>query len=827
MPLLWLSLLFLTGILLGALLRWSISAWLLLAGAILVCWLVRFFLSRRASHLPSLPPTLIPPGFNLLLLLTLALGAARFQLSRTLLDASSLAGYNDLPAPVVLQGVVIEPPDERDASVHLRLRVDRLRPQSGSGDAIDWLAVDGRALVVAAPGSPWQYGDRIEATGALQTPYENEEFSYKEYLARQGMVATLSDPSPRLLERNAGSPILSMIYRLRENAVSTIYQIFPDPEASLLAGIVCGMDSGIPEKIYDAFRDTGTAHIIAISGFNITILAGLFSAIFLRLMGRRRRFQAAGLTIGTLAVYTILVGGSPAVARAAILGGLSVFGSTLGRRQHGLNSLALIAAVMAAFNPHILWDVGFQLSFMATLGLVLYADPLAQGFTGLAARRLPLPLAQKIAGPVGEYFLFTLAAQVTTLPVTVYHFQRLPLVSLLANPVILPAQPAVMILGGLAAILGMIAEPLGRLAAYLAWPWAGFTIRAVEWFASWRGGVLVLGKSSLFFVLFFYALLFGWTFRSALGFNIFLQQARALFSRQPPAAQGAQGAQPPAPLARFGMAAWTGGIGLFAVLAALFWRSAWVAPDGRLHLTLLDPGPTSAGDSLLIETPGGRFILIDGGASPTRLSDALGRRLPLDDRRLDWLVVASGESDQLSALVTTLERFPPDRVLWAGTSGASSSARTLRRNLTDQKVEIITAQAGNVLDLGQGARLEVLTAGKRGAVLRLQYGKFSALLPIGLDFDAQAMLSQDTHLTPVTALLLADGGFAPLNPPEWVRRWQPELILLSLGAGNLRGLPDAETLQTVTGYTLLRTDRNGWIELSTDGEQLWVQVERK
>jgi competence protein ComEC len=179
-----------------------------------------------------------------------------------------------------------------------------------------------------------------------------------------------------------------------------------------------------------------------------------------------------------IGVYAVLVGGSASVVRAALMGGLALFARQIGRRQEGLNSLAFVGALMAFHNPLTLWDAGFQLSFSATLGLILYADPLSQAFLRFASRHLPLETAQRLAGPVGEYFLFTLAAQLLSLPVTLFHFHRFSLVAWAANPVVLPAQPPVMVLGGLAVLLGMVFLPAGRLIGYLAWPFVAFTIRA-------------------------------------------------------------------------------------------------------------------------------------------------------------------------------------------------------------------------------------------------------------------------------------------------------------------------------------------------------------
>jgi competence protein ComEC len=173
--------------------------------------------------------------------------------------------------------------------------------------------------------------------------------------------------------------------------------------------------------------------------------------------------------VGT-SIYTVLVGANAAVVRSAIMGGLSIFARQVGRRQHGLNTLALTAAVMALFNPMILGDHGFQLSVAATLGLILYAEVFSEAFKSLMARRLSEETATRVTRPVGEYILFTFAVQLLTLPVMAYLFNRISLVALIANPLILPAQPPVMILGGLAVLLGLVYYLLGQLAGYLALP---------------------------------------------------------------------------------------------------------------------------------------------------------------------------------------------------------------------------------------------------------------------------------------------------------------------------------------------------------------------
>ncbi|MCJ7585829.1 MAG: ComEC/Rec2 family competence protein [Anaerolineales bacterium] len=786
LPLLWLSLAFLLGILLAQQIHLSFAIWLILAGIALFVATIFRILSLRINLKPfGLPPSTL--FLVSLSLVTCFLGVGRYQYSIPTIDAHHIAWYNDRQYDLLVTGVLTEPPDVRDTYTNLRMNVTSVN----TGD--ESLPVGGLILARILPGQTFHYGDVIRLRGLLKTPPENEEFSYRDYLAREGIHAYMPSAEATLLPFRGGNSLVAAIYALKERSLAVIYRIFPDPEASLLSGILLGVDTGLPADLLQAYKDTGTAHIIAISGFNITIIAALFVALFSRLLGPRKGALAAVVGI---ALYTILVGANAAVVRAALMGGLALFARQVGRRQDGLNTLTFVAALMAVGNPFVLWDVGFQLSFAATLGLILYAQPLQEWVTQRLTRVSPPETAQKISAPLTDYFLFTLAAQLTTLPIMAYQFGRISLVSLIANPFILPAQPAVMLFGGLALLLGLLYLPLGQLAAWLAWPFVVYTNRAVELFASFPHGVLVLGNFSLLFVILFYAALLSWTFAGTRIKAFLVAQQLTL-----------------APLL----------LSAVALVTFLTWRAAFAAPDGHLHLTFLDVGSANA---VLIQTPTGHYVLVNGGPSLSRLSDALGRRLSPFDRKLEYLIIASTQENQVAALPRTLERFPPEAVLWAGKIESSYSARQVDKWLADQSIAVTRVIPGSGLDLGAGARLKVLSVTPRGAVLLVEWGGFRALLPIGIDFDTLDELKNRQAVGPVTALLLADSGYAPLNPPEWIAALRPQVVILSVEAGDPDGLPDQEALDAVQDITLLRTDRDGWITVSTDGVQMWVEVER-
>jgi competence protein ComEC len=797
----WFSLAFLGGIALGSLISFSVWIWAGLALVFLLLAILAHFFPPFESLRMALSTLREPQGsafhfllapFAFILLFSLFLGAARYQYSVPKFDAFHIAFYNDRDYDLLITGYLVEPPDYRDNYTNLRMRVEKV--DTGDGD----LPVDGLILVRASNNQTFEYGERLRLRGKLKTPPENEDFSYRDYLAAQHIHSYMTSAIVTKLPGSGGNPISRALYAFKEQSLTNVYRIFPDPESALLAGILLGVDTGLTRELQQAFKNTGTAHIIAISGFNISIIAALFVTFFSRFLGAR---NGAILAVIGIAFYTVLVGGDAAVVRAALMGSLALFARQVGRRQFALNTLLAVALVMCAVNPLYLWDVGFQLSFFATLGLILYAEPFSQFANRILTKYFPVSNAERFAQLFSEFVLLTLAAQLTTIPIMAYHFQRLSLVSFIANPFILPAQPAVMILGGIAVILSVVWFPLGQIAAWIAWPFVVYTIRIVEIFDRVPHGNIFLGDLSMGFVILFYAALLSVTF----GWSGFREGIRSLGQRA-----GAVGAG--------------SGFVILIIALLLVWRAAAAIPDGLLHVTFLDVG---SADAVLITTPSGKHVLINGGPRVTTLADELGRRVPSFNRKLDWLVIASTDEEQVAALPRAIERYPPAAVLWSGNRQASFSSRVLSEYLTLQRIPVTNFEQGQALDLGEGATLHALSVGPRGAVLLIEWRNFRALLPIGMSFEALDELQDGASVGPVSVLLLADSGYAPSNPPEWIANLYPELIVLSVDAADQNGMPDGEVLESVKDFEFLRTDRNGWIEIATNGEQMWVNVERK
>lgn len=567
LPLLWLSLAFLAGIPVASFIRAPLWLWLLLAGMPVAALIG---LRKGLSWLPQ---------FALAVGCLLFLGAARYEAALPQIGPHDLAYYNDTGSWVKIRGQLEKPPIPKDGYVELLVRAEDVTFSNGSSQPADVLL-----LARTQYGVDWHYGARLSLSGELVTPAEYEDFSYRDYLARQGVYSLMQFAVAERLESAQGNPFWTALYSLRENGLDTLYRLYPSREAALLAGILLGDESGLSDKVKTAFNDTGTRHIIAISGFNISIIAGLFLAAFGRWLGARKGAWLAGIGV---ALYTLLVGADASVVRAAIMGILTLIALQTGRQSFALNTLGFSAALMALFNPLVLWDVGFQLSFAATLGLVLYAEPLHLWAQKWLEAHLHSDRAKQISGPVKDYLLLTIAAQITTLPILLYYFQRLSLFSLPANVLILPIQPAVMVLGGLSVILGSLFVPLGQLIAFGGWALAAYTIRIVEFFAELPWASQSFSSFSLTLVFVYFAGL------AALSISGIRQRLKAI--RIQPAV----------------------GVALIATLSLWIWSTALAAPDGKLQLTHLEVD----GEALLVRTPAGRNLLINTGSSSNQLMD--------------------------------------------------------------------------------------------------------------------------------------------------------------------------------------------------------------
>ncbi|MCC7354675.1 MAG: ComEC/Rec2 family competence protein [Anaerolineae bacterium] len=762
--------------------RFPLLAWAAAASVLLI-----------SALLPRLRP---PYRFFSLLSLAFLLGSARYVTAplNPCFGPHDLAAYNgtaEEPRWLTVTGIVDDFPDVRDRITLLRLRAEsveirgQVRPVRG-------------LVLVQAPRYPaYRYGDGVRVRGVLETPPDLAGFSYREYLARQGVYSLLRYPTIEVTGQGRGVPWRAVLLRLKEASAETLSRLLPDPYAALAKGMLLGIESGIPDQVDEDFRRTGTTHVIVISGSQVALLAGVVYFLARRACGQRLALYPAATGI---LLYTILVGGDPPVVRAAIMGLLYMLAQHVGRPTTGIISLSAAALLMTLANPLALWDAGAQLSFAATAGLILVAPRLQRGCSRAFARRLPPGRGLRLLQDSAAFLALTLAAQVTTAPIIAYYFGRLPLISLPANFLILPAQPFILEGGTVALLLRLLGlAPLAQLAAYVPWLALVWTVGIVEALA--RVPVLDLGRPAAGWV---------WAAYGALGLWLAWDRVKEPLSRLVATLRPRQGT-----------AMLVAGTVVIAIAA---WVSVLQLPDGRLHVRFLDVGE---GNATLITTPDGRHVLIDGGPGPKTLSAALGRALPFRDRQLELVVLTRAERGHLDGLVPLAGPYRITQVLQPLGEKETLAYNEWRRRLRVQNIPILRAEPGLRVELGRGAVLDLLGPGGAGDPLtvRVAWGHVSFLFS-ELDEEGESRLLAGGWPIAGAVLRVPRQGSADASGPRFLAAVNPLLAVISTGKDNPHGHPAAEVLERLEGVgaQVLRTDERGTVEVITDGARLWVRT---
>lgn len=706
---------------------------------------------------PGLVPTVAPPVM-LALALTLAAGLALvlavgvglvsrgiallvgaagcalwLGVGRALVTTSPVLPPGVGTQPVTVAGTVDDDPVGRNSSLRLTIQADQILSAAGR--------LPSRLRILATVYGIRQvaYGDQVLLTGELQAPSRFDQFDYPTYLAGQGIVAVM--PSARLIRTmpHDGEPLRRLLFWLRHTVIETVDRALPEPQAALVLGVVFGYRAALPAELQQQMIASGLIHVVVVSGLNVAMLARLVQ----QAMGHRWTRAAPVVAISAMTSYALLAGASAAALRAALMGGLVVLASALKRDSQVAVSMALAAGLMLGFKPSLVNDVGFQLSFGATLGIVSAANSIAQRL-----RWMP--------GIVREPLAATLAAQALTWPLLLAQVHQVSLIGPLANMLVVPLLPFMMVAGGVGAATAALWVPAGWL-----------PLQAAAVVARWFQAVVQTTANVPFAALAAPYFPPSWLAAAAIvnGGALIGIKLRRFFWRQK---------------------VWTVLGGAALLVAGLL----LVRPDGRVHVYALDVG---TGSAVLVRTAHGHQVLIDAGPDADRLQQAIGRSLPPTARNLDVWLVTGGRRTQIGAAAAVLKRFRIGRLAVADPDPWSPTLRTLVQQARAAGVSM-TSETGPIgLD---GVAISPADDG-RSWMIRAE-GSAMALIP-----PTTAWRSVPRALDGV---IFSNGG-----PAEWEGPAHG-FSAIQVSAASREGLPDRTLLRALAGAPLFRTDRQGTLE---------------
>ncbi len=658
-------------------------------------------------------------------------------------------------------------------------------------------------------------GDRVVWSGRIRPLGDS---TYEAWLAAQGMAATC-EPTELAVVGHDDSPA-GRLEGFRQVSGDWLQRVLPEPEGGLAAAILIGLRDRVDKDVAADFTTAGVSHIVAISGWNIAIVAATVAALLGGLLRRRRR---AVVTLAAIVAYTLFAGATPSVVRAAVMAAVALLAVESGRGSRAMVGLGWAVAGMIVVEPGTVADVGFQLSAAATAGLVAWATPLT--------RRLEAG-APWLPGPLRESLGVSLAAQASTLPIALLAFGRLALIAPAANLVAVPLVPPAMAAGAVAFAAGWLetlgVPPwLGGMLALPAWALLAGLIWVVHLAASVPGANETLPFSANATA----------AAAACLGLLWFHRQLAAPLPRKRAVPRVTSVQRPtgrPKHLRIFVSA------GFIVALAGCVVASR---PDGAVHVIVLDVGQ---GDAILLEGDHGGRILVDGGPDGDVLLRVLDRYVPAWDRRLDAIVLTHPHDDHVSGLVTVVGNYRVGRAFESGWAVSTPAYRAWLDALAAHGLRPERLRTGDTLRLDdvtlhvlwpddgtvRPSNLDPNASDNRktndaSIVLLGDYENRSFLLTGDAEDDVDPVLLA-RGLPAVDMLKVAHHGSATASSDDLLAAVRPSVAVVSVGAANTYGHPAPSTMGRLRARarTVLRTDQAGTIETTLDAAAVTVSSAR-
>ena len=703
--------------------------------------------------------------------------------------------------PVGLIGVLSSSPEIR----HKRLRWILKSEYILNRDSI--LHIRGKLLVSSKDTTlRVKIGQRVFLRGYLDQPPVKRnpgEFNYRAYLARRNISSLfyLKHGEPvKILSSNHGTFFqIHLISSLRKAFSQQItHHLGQTEEAFLLKGLLLGQRGQIDPEIQQRFARTGVIHVLAVSGlhvgFILLLLMGLFSML------RLPEIPRTILLILALVIYTSLTGGKPPVVRASLMAAIILLGYLFQRRANAVNSLAVAALILLMINPLMLFDAGFQLSFLAVLGILLFYNRVLNFFRFSPQNALQRFLKMKLL----PLLIVSFAAQLGTLPLTLYYFHRLPTYSLLANLVVVPLVFVIVALGFALITLGPFWQLAGNLLAWTVKILLTFLIQFVTFFSSLPGSAIESFGHLSFWYLMVYFILLGIVW---FGNNPRRERQLALAM-----------------------------ISLFVL---------WYGTDTVSHLrptlkvTFLDVGQ---GDGSVVEFPDGHFLTIDTG--PRTKSFDAGERIVFPFlrythcRSLAAMMISHHHEDHVGGAPFLLAHLPVEEI-WDNGDSLDEPIYRLYRSTIDRKQILLRAVSAGFHRLNwHGASVWIFyplnpshksgyadpsdKENNHSVVAKIRYGNRSFLFTGDIEHPVEEKLLQFGELLKSDVLKVPHHGSKTSSTWQFLQTVHPRYAVISVGAHNRFHQPCGEVLQRLKQLNIqtFRTDKEGAIIFSTNGKQL-------
>lgn len=741
-----------------------------------------------------------------------------------------LTRYHGAPG-VHLEGVILHDPEPAGEASQVRLSVDRVR---WDREDSPWLRVDVLILVTARHNIDmvevrdrpfFRYGDRLACSGELGPPADLAEFDYAAYLASQGIETVMAFPVVELVNDDEGAPFYHWLFRARSRMAQVLESSVHEPQAAFGQAVLLGIRDNLPESLTNSFQDSGTTHMLAISGLHVGVLLGISLAVSAAVFGRR--YQAY-LIVPMLTVwsYTLIAGASPSAVRAAIMGTAYLGALAMGRPRSTFPALALAAAVMVAAEPGILTSISFQLSFAAMTGISVFSEPASLMVQrGLGVTQEKDGFYATMCRLAADSVAVTCVATFATMPLIGHYFQQVSLVGLPSTTLAMLALPLALLSHAATALTGLVSESLAQPFGWMAWATSAYISNVASLASRFPWAVWDTGAVGYPWVAAFYGLMAALVLLRTPGRPVgsTISRFRGVDMVGSSLARGVP---------------WQGVLAALAI-AGLAWTAALSQPEGTLKVVFADVGQ---GDMAVITTPNGHRIVIDGGPDRVQAARVLGGELRFWERQIDLVVLTHPHSDHIAGLTEVLHRYDVQRVLHRPVDYESAQHTEYLEAVSDEDAEEHSAEPGLLVAFDDSVVIEVMGPPRTllsntmsdidnaSVALRVEYGSVSFMFSGDTFAEGEGLMARERSLLDSDVLKVSHHGSRSSSGDRFLSAVSPEVAVISAGLDNQFGHPHRETLDRLARHVppsqVYVTKDHGNIEVVTDGRTIEVSSER-